>query len=90
MPGQLRHAAAWLKALSHEAALRLRVPPPATAGPRDHLDAAQRIAASVVDRAYAYLYRHPYDYPLPCKPRVKCPREAIIQNRPRQWQVVPP
>src|SRR3984957_7089598 len=43
-PGDLRHAAAWLKALSHEAALRLRVPPPTTASPRDHLDAAQRVA----------------------------------------------
>jgi hypothetical protein len=49
-PGDLRHAAAWLKALSHEAALRLRVRPPTTASPRDHLDAAQRVAATVMDR----------------------------------------
>src|SRR5271163_660330 len=49
-PGHLRHAAAWLKALSHEAALRLRIPPPTTASPRDHLDAAQRVAATVMDR----------------------------------------
>src|ERR1700704_263786 len=49
-PGQLRHAAAWLKALSHAAALRLRIPPPTTASPRDHLDAAQRVAATVMDR----------------------------------------
>src|ERR1700681_454140 len=49
-PGDLRHAAAWLKALSHEAALRLRVPPPTTASPRNHFDAAQRVAATVMDR----------------------------------------
>src|SRR5580704_6174886 len=49
-PGDLRHAATRLKALSHEAALRLRIPPPTTASPRDHLDAAQRVAATVMDR----------------------------------------
>jgi UDPglucose 6-dehydrogenase len=49
-PDDLRHAAAWLKALSHEAALRLRVPPPTTASPRDHLDSAHRFAANVMDR----------------------------------------
>src|SRR6516162_9823025 len=49
-PGQLRHAAARLKALSHEAALGLRIPPPTTASPRDHFDAAQRVAATVMDR----------------------------------------
>src|SRR6516225_10815175 len=49
-PGQLRHVAARLKALSHEAALGLRIPPPTTASPRDHFDAAQRVAATVMDR----------------------------------------
>src|SRR6516225_7722742 len=49
-PGQLRHAAARLKALSHEAALGLRIPPPTTASPRDHFDAAKRVAATVMDR----------------------------------------
>src|ERR1700686_4712355 len=36
-PGDLRHAAPRLKALSHEAPLRLRIPAPPTAGPRDDL-----------------------------------------------------
>jgi hypothetical protein len=39
-PGDLRHAAVRLKALSHQAALRLCIPPPPTTGPRDYFYAA--------------------------------------------------
>src|SRR5215813_13539157 len=49
-PSDLGHAAAWLKALSHETSLRLRIPPPPTAGPRDDLYAAKRVTAIVMDR----------------------------------------
>src|ERR1700681_4751324 len=49
-PSNLGHAAPWLKALSHETGLRLPIPSPPTAGPRDDLDAAKRVTASVMDR----------------------------------------
>src|SRR5579864_6921000 len=49
-PSDLGHAAAWLKALSHKTSLRLRIPPPPTAGPRDDLDAPKRVTASFMNR----------------------------------------
>src|SRR5580700_3493512 len=49
-PRNLRHAAPRLKALGHEAARRLRIPPPPPTGPRDHLYAAKRVTAIVMDR----------------------------------------
>jgi hypothetical protein len=62
-PGDLRHAAAWLKALSHEAARvpRRRRPVPV-------IDAAQRVAATVMDRHMPIFI---VILPLPSKPRAK-------------------
>src|ERR1700686_1803796 len=74
-PSDLGHAAAWLKALSHETGLRLPIPPPPTAGPRDDLDAAKRVAAILMDRHTTVLIAT-LRLSVPIEASRKCPREA--------------
>jgi hypothetical protein len=89
-PSDLGHAAAWLRTLSHEAGLRLHIPPPPTAGPRDDLYAAKRVSAIVMDRRTPILIAilttirsHP-------SLAQNALAKPIIADQPQKWQVVPP
>jgi hypothetical protein len=89
-PGDLGHAAAWLKALSHEANLRLRIPPPPTARPRNDLYAAKRVTAIVMDRRTPILIAiltTIRSHPTLAQNALAKP---IMGDQPRKWQVVPP
>ena len=89
-PSDLGHAATWLKALSHETGLRLRIPPPPTAGPRNDLYAAKRVTAIVVGRRTPILIAiltTIHSHPSLAQNALAKP---IIGDQPQKWQVVPP
>jgi hypothetical protein len=87
-PDDLRHAAARLKALSHEAALRLRVPPPTTTGPRDDLDAAQRVAAILMDSHTPVLIAFLTTIGSHRSLAQNAPAKPMIRDQPRKWQTL--
>jgi len=89
-PSNLGHAAAWLKALSHQTGLRLRIPPPPTAGPRDDLYAAKRVTAIVMDGRTPILIVILMTIGSHRSLAQNAPAKPIIHDQPKKWQVVPP